>query len=226
LSDFKSLWDQRYEAYLQDFAGSAAASNESDLVAILNKEVNKIDVYSLGITILDIVLTYIDIREAPPPQSLSEILQGLVIAMIEPNPKQRVSPAEALRIYKSLTPIKEMFGGGSKSRTVAPTKTTTIVLVHAKWCHYCQVMKPAWQTVKRRIRADNNTSRNKNIDLIEVEEATLKTFEKKFPLIMHQVRGAVDRLTFPTIVILKPNARPKAFVGNRDPDTMYKAFTR
>jgi thiol-disulfide isomerase/thioredoxin len=88
---------------------------------------------------------------------------------------------------------------------------------YADWCGYCIAMRPAWQATKRAI------SKDKNIEIVEVESDDMHRFEKRNATLMKKIRSAlVGRLTYPTIVSVSPSGKARQFTGARTTRTMTK----
>jgi serine/threonine protein kinase len=258
LSHFLHMWKERYYEFAKSWQRNTTASS-------MNRFVDKIDVYGLGISILEVLMKYMKYGNTPEPMHVKWTLMSLVLPMIEPNPKYRASSHRARQIYRAYfitmhmpresptqrsrptpSPIHQDYDGTSSytssNRRSRPKSTrrsysyprrtppsyrggkgddeknkTRVVFVYATWCPYCSMMMDAWKGLKSKLKTTD-------VQIIEIESAKLEAYEKRNPELLKKVRSTVTRLTYPTIVIIRPNGHAHAFKGNRDADTMYKAI--
>lgn len=239
---WKAAHDRYKERVAKPFLGRTETEKDRrsalvDLLVRLRPYLNRIDVYGLGMTILEVVCYSLQFKEDFDDEvadTASAALSQLVIHMIDPDPERRPSPKAALALFKN-----SEFGKRRRSPLKRPLLSplspspkrsmhllrgggggVVVVRVYATWCPYCVVMEEAWKTTKRKL------SSNKSIRFIDVESAQLEDFREKQPRMMESIMDAVEgRLTYPSILVLaEAGGRAKRFTGNRDAETMSAFF--
>lgn len=231
------------EDTMENVEQSGAARALGTLLTNLAPYIDKIDVYGLGITLFEMILSYVTYKKSAITESriqLVEDLLNVIEQMVHPNPRYRATPIQALAAYMNAFPdfsTKTIRVEPKRSPSVSPSspsparklkspaaasgggsgKKTHIYKFYADWCGYCVAMRPAWHATKAAVAKDNR------ITITEIESDDLPDFEKKHGALMRKIRASLaDRLTFPTIVAISPSGKATQFTGARTPKTMIK----
>ena len=99
----------------------------------------------------------------------------------------------------------EIYSGDVDSvKKILKDKRPILMLYHMTLCPHCQVLKPTWEKVKRKLKSGNG------LQIAEVEYSNMSAL----PASLRQIRG------FPTIQMIENGKVKQEYFGDRSMDSI------